>query len=112
MAMASPKNKPAAPRSMKAAQDGGILDFDFSGLAGRALSVAITIIVVLAVFASVLPDVFTNVGDINNVFTNNASALNNSLGESIAPIFPLIITVVVLFGVVGVIVAGVRSQME
>ena len=85
-------------------------DFDLSGTANKAIGVAITIIVVLAIFAAVLPEVFTNVGDINNVFTNDASNLNSSLGEAIAPIFPLVIVVAVLFGVVGVILAAIKRK--
>lgn len=77
-----------------------------SGKAEKAVTAAISLIVVLSILAAVMPDVFTAVGDINNVFDNNASDLNNSVAASIAPVFPILIGLSVLLGVVTFILSS------
>ena len=75
------------------------MDF-LSGKAKTAVTASISLIVVLSILAAIMPDVFSAVGDINTVFDDNASDLNNSVAASIAPVFPILIGLSVLLGVV------------
>lgn len=75
------------------------LDF-LSGKAKTAITASISLIVVLSILAAIMPDVFTAVGDINQVFDANASDLNNSVAASISPVFPILIGLSVLLGTV------------
>lgn len=79
------------------------LDF-LSGKAKTAITASISLIVVLSILAAIMPDVFTAVGDINDVFSSvgepNGSDLNNSVANSISPVFPILIGLSVLLGTV------------
>lgn len=87
-----------------------VFDLDLGQVAGRALSVVIGATVVLLVVAEVLPDLFTATGDINSVFANNASDLNNTAAANIAEVMPLIIGVLVVFLIVGLISGFIRKR--
>lgn len=86
-------------------------DIDLGGVAGKALSAIIAVTVVLLVVAEVLPDLFTATGDINNVFDANATDLNSTAAANIAGVFPLIIGVVVIFGILALITGAVRTRL-
>lgn len=63
--------------------------------------------IVLLVIAEVLPDLFGATGDINVVFRDNSSDLNNTAAANIATVMPLIIGILVVFAIVGLITFAV-----
>lgn len=80
---------------------------DFLGeKASAVVTGAISVVVILAILAAVAPLIFESVGDINVVFTDNSSLLNNSVAEAIAPVFPILIALSVLLGLVTFILSS------
>lgn len=71
--------------------------------AGRLIKGAIAIVVVLSILAAVTPILFGSIGDVNVVFTDNATLLNNSVAEEIAPVFPILFALGLLLGLAGLI---------
>lgn len=80
---------------------------DLGGVAKRALSAVIAVTVVMLVLAEVAPDLFSATADLNGQFDN--ASLNSTAAENIAGVFPLIIGVIVIFGIL-TLVSGTISR--
>lgn len=75
-----------------------ILGINITAKAGKVLGVLIAVFVVFTVAGAIMLDVFQGVGDVNNVFANNASALNASGATDIVQELPILIAIAVVFG--------------
>lgn len=84
-------------------------DFDL-GDAGRAASAIVGLTVVMLITAALLPQLFTATGDVNSVFADNASDLNETAAADIAEVMPVIIGVLVIFAIVALIARAVQKR--
>lgn len=84
-----------------------MVNMDLGSVAQKALSAVIGVTVVMLVLAQVAPDLFSATADLNGQFKN--ASLNSTAATNIAGVFPLIIGVIVIFGILS-LVSGTISR--
>lgn len=67
-------------------------------------------VIIMAVIAATVVLIFTSIGDVNAVFANNASLLNNSVAEAIAPVFPHLFGTVGLLAIAGIVLGAMAFR--
>jgi len=83
---------------------------NFGSYTNKGLAIAGAIIgtvVLLAIIAAMIGIYFSSVADTNAVFTDENTTTGNDTADSLLPIFPILIAFAALFGIVGLVLAGV-----
>lgn len=74
-----------------------------SGQVKRVITAVVGLIIVLSILGTTIGDVMEDAGDVNEQLTDNASDLNESTSENLAPTFAILIGLSVLLAIVGLV---------